>query len=238
MTIIDLWSLVLVAIFGGAGAYFGAFLKKRGEIKAIKKDLDQITKIQEEIKSEISKTRWLDQRRWDLRRDVYWNLLEQLGELAFVLQRMSDQVRPRHKDLEQKKVVIELLDEAETKALGLVKFDAIGRTVLPESAVKALDSLEKSARKIKIEGLGRLVRYYDDLLSARTKVKEKEASAPIKPGDLGVTEFDEIQKAIEDWMESLSEMIEKFGKQCESTKELVIAAARQDLLTEEEEGKS
>ncbi len=234
---IDLWSLALVAIFGGAGAYIGSYLREKGKNLATKEDIAKLTRETEAIKSEISKTRWLDQKRWDLRRDVYWNLLEQLGELAVIAESMSDQLRFQYKDLEQEKMT-ELLDEAKTIGLGFVKFDAIGRTVLPESVVKALDSLEKSARKIKIEGLGRVVQYYDDLLNTRTKFKEKQASATTKPGDLRVTEFDEMQKVFEDLMKRLGEMIEKYGKQCESTRDLVIAAARQDLLTEGEEVKS
>lgn len=72
----------------GVAAFMGAYLKTRGENLATKSDFDSLlvqlkqqTREVEEIKSEISQTGWIQQRRWDLKRELYAQLLVVLEEL-------------------------------------------------------------------------------------------------------------------------------------------------------------
>ena len=81
--------LVLLSLLGGtAGAFFGAFLRKRGENLATKADFDSLmqqlrrqTEETERIKDEIARAGWVHQRRWDLKRELYWQLLQILEEI-------------------------------------------------------------------------------------------------------------------------------------------------------------
>jgi len=81
--------LVLVSLLGGTlGAFVGAYSKKRGENLATKADFDAIlkqlaqqTQQAESIKAEIAQIGWIEQRRWDLKRQLYWDLLQVLQEL-------------------------------------------------------------------------------------------------------------------------------------------------------------
>jgi len=78
--------VILSSFIGGLiGTYFAKFFGKRGEIDAIKGDLDEITKIQEEIKSRLSTDAFIDQKWWDLKRETYWDITKSLSSLSDAL---------------------------------------------------------------------------------------------------------------------------------------------------------
>jgi len=75
-------------IGGGAGAYFGAYLRKSAENRAIHANLEKlviemraVTQATKEIEAKISDEVWARQRRWELRRDI---MLQAMDELANV----------------------------------------------------------------------------------------------------------------------------------------------------------
>jgi hypothetical protein len=59
-------ALGIAALVSGLGAYFGAYLKRKGENYATKEDVAEITRITKEIEAKISDDTWARQRRWDL----------------------------------------------------------------------------------------------------------------------------------------------------------------------------
>lgn len=71
-------------IIGGLfGVYVSSYLKKKGEHLATKEDFDKLldqlkkqTKETEKIKDELKKTSWLEQRRWDLKQKLYWEMAQ------------------------------------------------------------------------------------------------------------------------------------------------------------------
>lgn len=67
------------------GAYASSYFAKRGEIAAIRKDLDLITKLTEEIKAQVSKQLWIDQNFWTLKREVYWKFTSTLSAISTAL---------------------------------------------------------------------------------------------------------------------------------------------------------
>ena len=81
--------VVIVSLLGGTlGAFVGAYSRKRGENLATKADFDSLlqqlrkqTEETERIKSEIARAGWIHQRRWDLKRELYWQLLQMLEEI-------------------------------------------------------------------------------------------------------------------------------------------------------------
>src|SRR5579862_6089801 len=81
-----LWALgVLAAAF--LGSWLGAYMKKKGENFATREDLQgvveevrAVTRTAEEIKSEIAGGLWERQKRWELRREVFFDVLKGTAE--------------------------------------------------------------------------------------------------------------------------------------------------------------
>lgn len=79
---------VTTVLGGGVGAYIGSYLKKKGENLATHEDIDKlvkqmaaVTQATKEIEAKISNDAWDRQRRWDVKRDVVFQVLTELGEL-------------------------------------------------------------------------------------------------------------------------------------------------------------
>jgi hypothetical protein len=71
-----------------AGAYFGAYLKRKGENLATHEDLDKlvaqvaaVTETTENIKAAISDDMWDRQKQWEMRRDIVFEVIRALGQL-------------------------------------------------------------------------------------------------------------------------------------------------------------
>ncbi|HEY7293019.1 MAG TPA: hypothetical protein VH583_24495 [Vicinamibacterales bacterium] len=98
--------IALVSLLGGTlGAFVGAYARRRGENLATKADFNSLmeqlrlqTEETERIKSEIARAGWIHQRRWDLKRELYWQLLQLLEEIRqkgrWLAQSLGDGWRP------------------------------------------------------------------------------------------------------------------------------------------------
>jgi len=81
------WVLAIVPFISAAvGAYFGAYLRKKGENLATHEDinklLDQVravTTTTKEIEAKISSDVWDQQKRWELKRDALFEVTKKLG---------------------------------------------------------------------------------------------------------------------------------------------------------------
>ena len=87
-TLSDLWFWVITAIVAGAGAYFGAYLKKKGENLATKEGLNdlivqtaELTKTTKEIEASVSGRMWNQQRHWEMKRDALVSIMQALESL-------------------------------------------------------------------------------------------------------------------------------------------------------------
>lgn len=76
----------LASCFGG---YFSSYFKKTGEISAISKSLSETNKqlseqarAVEEVKSELSKEVWIEQQKWEFKRDLYLPIMKLLIEIV------------------------------------------------------------------------------------------------------------------------------------------------------------
>jgi hypothetical protein len=83
----------LTALVSGAGAYFGSYLKKKGENLATHEDIDKlleqvsaVTKTTKEIEAKISDDVWSRQKRWEMKREVAF---ETAKKAARVTDRLS-----------------------------------------------------------------------------------------------------------------------------------------------------
>jgi hypothetical protein len=82
----------LTALASGAGAYFGSYLKKKGENLATHEDIDKlleqvsaVTKTTKEIEAKISDDVWSRQKHWELKRDVLFDVAKGLGSIVDAL---------------------------------------------------------------------------------------------------------------------------------------------------------
>ena len=79
-----------VFITAGAGAYLGAYLKRKGENLATKEDIGELTKTTEEIKAKISDDVWDRQKQWELKRDVVFDAIRVLADLDGAINRFGN----------------------------------------------------------------------------------------------------------------------------------------------------
>ena len=80
--------LVLSFIGAGGGAYFGAYLKKKGENVATHEDIGKlveqmaaVTKTTKGIEAAISDDIWGRQRRWELKRDTILQAMDEISNI-------------------------------------------------------------------------------------------------------------------------------------------------------------
>lgn len=72
--------VVLAAVASGFGGYLGAYLRKKGENRAVHEDLARLTATTEEIKASIAGRSWERQRNWELRKESVFSLMQSLDE--------------------------------------------------------------------------------------------------------------------------------------------------------------
>jgi|GEM_PF-3400241 len=69
--------------------FVGFYARKKAENLATKEDIAQITKTQEEIKSQISDKMWDRQRQWDLKRDVVLDSVRAMADFDYFISEFS-----------------------------------------------------------------------------------------------------------------------------------------------------
>jgi hypothetical protein len=96
-------------LIGGLG--FGEYLKKRAESLATRKDIEDLTRKVEVIKAEISDAMWNRQKRWELKREVLFEVVKRVAEVDQALGRLNAAV---HVEQESGAAVAPFLLEAIT----------------------------------------------------------------------------------------------------------------------------
>lgn len=87
------WLLsILGALF--IGGYLKSYFSKKGENLATKEDIEKLTRVQEEIKAELSERTWSKQRHWDLKRDTALEVMRVFGELQQLLNSLFHELKP------------------------------------------------------------------------------------------------------------------------------------------------
>jgi hypothetical protein len=91
------WALAAASFLsGGAGAYLGSYLKKKGENLATHEDIDElvdqvraVTTTTKEIEAKISNQVWDRQKQWELKREVLFDAARRLPEIDSALLGLS-----------------------------------------------------------------------------------------------------------------------------------------------------
>ncbi len=94
-------SVALSFMDAGVGAYFGGYLKTKGEnlathedIEKLKDQMEVVTRTTEEIKTEISDAAWNRQKHWELKRDVLFEASKRLAETHDALVHLAAVILP------------------------------------------------------------------------------------------------------------------------------------------------
>jgi len=215
--------LVVTAFVAGVGAWFGSYLREKARNYATREDIQQLTSLTESVKSEISGKLWLDQKRWDLRRDFYWQLLGVLSELNVMMQRYRGLLPERVTDLRE---VDQLMEEAKSTTPGFVEKTTqltyllgIGRIILPQPVVVTLDEFDRRLRDMERE----------------TKSLAHKILGEVSPENLPGKNPDEIINQFESQYGKMrllaQQSVDDFINECERVTRLVVQAAREDLLS-------
>ncbi len=135
-------------VLAAAASYFGAYLQGRGQRKAHHETLNLIERKTEEIKAEVSGGLWLRQKRWDLRAELYAELIRLIDDLNYSGRVMRDADKlARERDTRDPafEEYRRMYGDAKGKTLaGLRKFEkarALGEIFLPHEANSALDAM-------------------------------------------------------------------------------------------------
>lgn len=140
---LDIWVYVLMVVALVVGSFGGAYLKRKGENWATKEDFETLlsqlrrtTEETEKIKSDIAKFNWVEQRRWELKRDLYTDILETLGAIQAAV---IDATHAMDKGGKKQSFV-----ESLTKLLGLFQqLDRIRATAGITFNKSAMDTIEE-----------------------------------------------------------------------------------------------
>ena len=83
---------IITAAIAGAGAYFGSYLKQKGENVATHEDLDKlvnqmtaITQATKAIEAKISNEIWERQKQWEIKKEAVFEALRELGNVEAVM---------------------------------------------------------------------------------------------------------------------------------------------------------
>jgi hypothetical protein len=102
--------LSLLTIIGaGISAYFGAYLKKKGENLATHEDINKVlvevratTQATKEIEAKISDEVWDRQKRWELKREVLFEAMRRVADIDEVLNTLNAILQVELKGIERR----------------------------------------------------------------------------------------------------------------------------------------
>lgn len=131
------------------GLWFASFVKshggKTGELRAIQDNLREVlaqlqvtTKTVEDVKREVTGGLWLDQQRWQLRKDVYVPLLMHLDRLKKGVSLAVSKGRSP----EQRVEVFRSVLDRQAEDPDVLKAKALAQLVLPATLLSAIGQIE------------------------------------------------------------------------------------------------
>ena len=147
------WAYVVPSVIAFAGAYLGSYMKRKAENLATKEDFDDLlvqvkrtTAETENIKAEISRVSWVDQQRWNLKRELYLELLDSIYSEKEALFKLADeQTRPTPTEVGILELREKFISENRQQSLSAIKritkVRGVAGVLLTDEAQQALDEL-------------------------------------------------------------------------------------------------
>ena len=146
LAVLYLVGLVVAPLINAYMAERGKNLATKQDVEAIVVQVRRVTTATEEIKTELAGGLWLRQKRWDLRREIYAELLTSLDALLYAL-KDGDAAAPRLQEggPDQVEAAQKASDDARRKADDafnrVSSAKAVGQMLLIPEAVAALETL-------------------------------------------------------------------------------------------------
>ena len=162
LTVLNVFMLLGLIVIGWlVKSYIPSYLNKKAENFATKEDFRELLEMEkvttreiELIKGKISTEVWVDQRRWDLKRELYSKLLEVFHELRKTTANVATTYSPnedkefieRNREFydKQKRKQLELLEEAGRLA-------AVSALIIDKEAVNAIDQFRLEVSFLTVE---------------------------------------------------------------------------------------
>lgn len=146
----------LLALLGAAiGAAIAGYYSKRGEIKAIHDQIDKVEVQTQRITNIVEREKslaWVEQKRWDLKRDFYWKLLAEISALSIALRNLHNVFKLEDVDAEElphlQTKIQSSVQPVQEHQDALLQVLGIGRILLAEDVVALLDSYHHDLREM------------------------------------------------------------------------------------------
>lgn len=158
------WSYVIAVAAALAGAFLGAYIKRKGEDRASKENfetlrdqLQKTTRDTEEIKSALSNTAWISQQSWTMRERLYSELVTNLALLKLSIEDRKeyfDQPGSEHNSSIDETDHFKRLRQQGAEAFGKLR-NQIGPAsiFLSKQTITALESLVRSEWHASVDAL-------------------------------------------------------------------------------------
>jgi hypothetical protein len=82
-------TILVAGLLAGGGGFLGTYLREKGKNLATREDLEPIVRGQETIKQQLAHSAFIEGRRWDLKREISWELLSHLSKAQVSLSAQS-----------------------------------------------------------------------------------------------------------------------------------------------------
>jgi hypothetical protein len=190
-------AVVLSGVAALIASYLGSYLQTKGTHRALREDLKTLTekvaattRAAEEIKTRFGQSAWVEQRRWELKRELYTDLLRSVYKMQHLKDRIKDiyisensfgrgehfeELKARRKGLEAE--VMPLWDE-------MSRVRGIGELVFSAKTISVLDELELARTASHFEGT--YIDHLEEMVKATRKAHEELVASAKK--DLDVEE--------------------------------------------------
>jgi hypothetical protein len=188
------WGLTTLAS-SFTGSYLASYLKKKGENRAIREDLDDllkqvraVTTTTKEIEAKISTDVWERQKRWELRRDVLFEATRRLGSfedalLSLHTTRLAERLNRKPGEPEWLEARGKTIDKWESESRNFEETCLLIGVVCGKELKQACDEIRASARQIAVGIFGNDHEIY--LKSAPELIKKSVAIANAIRKELG-----------------------------------------------------
>jgi len=218
----DLLGLLAIFVVSGGGAWFASYLREKGKNYATKEDVQTLTRLTEEVRADISGKMWLDQKRWDLKRDFYWELLASLNETSNGLRDFQALFNFKLEDMKPEELLkfkerlTHLTQQLQQKQDTLNRIVGVGRIILPDAVVGLLDSFQEKLRQLEKQA---------------TEAMSQYALPGSKTEKMAPEELEAYLSKTKDFPEKTRQIIEVFRREHSDVMPAIIRAARHDLLS-------